>query len=111
MLLRFTGTVGGSTYRAREPENNLVRGAYGLLANILGGAQGMLQPAMDEAYAIPTEHTARLALRTQQILAFETGITKVADPLGGSYWVEALTRDLEEKIRGEMEKVEAMGER
>jgi methylmalonyl-CoA mutase N-terminal domain/subunit len=109
MLLRFTGTVGGSTYRAREPENNLVRGAYGLLANILGGAQGMLQPAMDEAYAIPTEHTARLALRTQQILAFETGITKVADPLGGSYLVEALTRELEEKIRGEMEKVESLG--
>jgi methylmalonyl-CoA mutase N-terminal domain/subunit len=109
LLLRFTGTVGGSTYRAREPENNLVRGAYGLLANILGGAQGMLQPAMDEAYAIPTEHTARLALRTQQILAYETGITKVADPLGGSYLVEALTRELEEKIRGEMEKVESMG--
>jgi methylmalonyl-CoA mutase N-terminal domain/subunit len=109
MLLRFTGTVGGSTYRAREPESNLVRGAYGLLANILGGAQGMLQPAMDEAYAIPTEHTARLALRTQQILAYETGITKVADPLGGSYLVEALTRELEEKIKEEMEKVEALG--
>jgi len=104
MLLRFTGTVGGSTYRPREPENNLVRGAYGLLANILGGAQGMLQPAMDEAYAIPTEHTARLALRTQQILAYETGITKVADPLGGSYFVEALTQELEGKIKGEMEK-------
>jgi methylmalonyl-CoA mutase N-terminal domain/subunit len=109
MLLRFTGTVGGSTYRAREPENNLVRGAYGLLANILGGAQGMLQPAMDEAYAIPTEHTARLALRTQQILAYETGITKVADPLGGSYFVEALTYELEGKIKREMEKIESMG--
>ncbi len=109
MLLRFTGTVGGSTYRAREPENNLVRGAYGLLANILGGAQGMLQPALDEAYAIPTEHTARLALRTQQILAYETGITKVADPLGGSYFVEAMTRELEEKIKGEIDKVESLG--
>jgi methylmalonyl-CoA mutase N-terminal domain/subunit len=109
MLLRFTGTVGGSTYRAREPENNLVRGAYGLLANILGGAQGMLQPAMDEAYAIPTEHTARLALRTQQILAYETGVTKVADPLGGSYLVEALTQELEGKIKGEMGKVESLG--
>jgi methylmalonyl-CoA mutase N-terminal domain/subunit len=109
MLLRFTGTVGGSTYRAREPENNLVRGAYGLLANILGGAQGMLQPAMDEAYAIPTEHTARLALRTQQILAYETGVTKVADPLGGSYFVEALTQELEGKIKGEMEKIESLG--
>jgi methylmalonyl-CoA mutase N-terminal domain/subunit len=109
MLLRFTGTVGGSTYRAREPENNLVRGAYGLLANILGGAQGMLQPALDEAYAIPTEHTARLALRTQQILAYETGICKVADPLGGSYFVEAMTRDVEQKIKAEIDKVESLG--
>jgi methylmalonyl-CoA mutase N-terminal domain/subunit len=109
MLLRFTGTVGGSTYRSREPENNLVRGAYGLLANILGGAQGMLQPALDEAYAIPTEHTARLALRTQQILAFETDVTKVVDPLGGSYFVEALTNQLEEAIAGEIQKVEDLG--
>lgn len=109
MLLRFTGTVGGSTYRAREPENNLVRGAYGLLANILGGAQGMLQPAMDEAFAIPTEYTARLALRTQQILAYETGITKVADPLGGSYFVEAMTNNLEEQIVQEIEKITSLG--
>lgn len=109
MLLRFTGTVGGSTYRAREPENNLVRGAYGLLANILGGAQGMLQPAMDEAFAIPTEYTARLALRTQQILAYETGITKVADPLGGSYFVEAMTNNLEGQIVQEIEKVASLG--
>lgn len=109
MILRFTGTVGGSTYRAREPENNLVRGAYGLLANILGGAQGMLQPAMDEAFAIPTEYTARLALRTQQILAYETGITKVADPLGGSYFVEAMTNNLEVQIVQEIEKVASLG--
>jgi len=109
MLLRFTGTVGGSTYRAREPENNLVRGAYGLLANILGGAQGMLQPAMDEAYAIPTEHTARLALRTQQVLAFETGVTKVVDPLGGSYFVEAMTNQMEKAVLGEIKRVEELG--
>jgi len=109
LLLRFTGTVGGSTYRAKEPENNLVRGAYGLLANILGGAQGMLQPALDEAFAIPTEYTARLALRTQQILAYETGITKVADPLGGSYFVEALTNNLEKQIVEEMEKIASLG--
>ncbi|MBU2548002.1 MAG: methylmalonyl-CoA mutase, partial [Proteobacteria bacterium] len=64
MLFRFTGTVGGSFYQAREPENNLIRGAYGLLANILGGAQGMLHPAWDEPFAIPTEESARLALRT-----------------------------------------------
>jgi methylmalonyl-CoA mutase N-terminal domain/subunit len=101
MLFRFTGTVGGSFYRAQEPENNLVRGAYGLLANVLGGTQGMLHPALDEPFAIPTEETARLALRTQQICAHETGVTKVVDPLGGSYYVEALTDELE----GEMEKV------
>ena len=64
-----------------------MRGAYGLLANVLGGTQGMLHPALDEPFAIPTEETARLALRTQQICAYETGVTKVVDPLGGSYYV------------------------
>jgi len=109
MLFRFTGTVGGSTYRAQEPMNNLVRGAYGLLANILGGAQGMLHPALDEPFAIPTEETAKLALRTQQILAYETGITDVADPLGGSYLVESLTDALEEQIEKMMKNIEEMG--
>lgn len=109
MLFRFTGTVGGSTYRAQEPENNLMRGAYGLLANVLGGVQGMLHPALDEPFAIPTEETARLALRTQQICAYETGVTKVADPLGGSYYVEALTEELEQEIEREMVVVDDMG--
>ncbi|MEW5912383.1 MAG: methylmalonyl-CoA mutase family protein [Thermodesulfobacteriota bacterium] len=109
MLFRFTGTVGGSFYRAQEPMNNLIRGAYGLLANILGGAQGMLHPALDEPFAIPTEETARLALRTQQICAYETGVCKTADPLGGSYFVEALTNELEEKIQKVMAEVEAQG--
>jgi len=106
MLFRFTGTTGGSYYRAKEPLNNLVRGAYGLLANILGGAQGMLHPAWDEPFAIPTEESALLALRTQQILAHETGITKVADPLGGSYYIEALTKQFERKIEDEIERIE-----
>jgi methylmalonyl-CoA mutase N-terminal domain/subunit len=109
MLFRFTGTVGGSTYRAQEPENNLMRGAYGLLANVLGGVQGMLHPALDEPFAIPTEETARLALRTQQICAYETGVTKVADPLGGSYYVEALTDELEKAIEKEIAAVDEMG--
>jgi methylmalonyl-CoA mutase, N-terminal domain len=109
MLFRFTGTVGGSTYRAREPENNLVRGAYGLLANVLGGVQGMLHPALDEPFAIPSEETARLALRTQQICAYETGVTKTVDPLGGSYYVEALTDQIEEAIVKGMEEIEALG--
>lgn len=109
MLFRFTGTVGGSYYRAVEPENNLIRGAYGLLANILGGAQGMLHPALDEPFAIPTEETARLALRTQQICAYETGVTKTADPLGGSYFVEALTEELEKEIEKIIQDVEEKG--
>jgi len=109
LLFRFTGTVGGSYYRAKEPENNLVRGAYGLLANILGGAQGMLHPALDEPFAIPSEETARLALRTQQICAYETGITKTVDPLGGSYYVEALTDEIEQEIVAVLDKIEDLG--
>lgn len=109
MWFRFTGTVGGSYYRAQEPENNLIRGAYGLLANILGGAQGMLHPALDEPFAIPTEETARLALRTQQICAYETGVTKTADPLGGSYFVEALTDELDGEIEAVIRSVDRQG--
>jgi len=109
MLFRFTGTVGGSCYRAKEPENNLIRGAYGLLANVLGGVQGMLHPALDEPFAIPSEETARLALRTQQICAYETGVTKTVDPLGGSYYVETLTNEIEEEIVKVMDTIESMG--
>lgn len=109
MLLRFTGMIGGSYYRSREPLNNLVRGAYGALANVLGGVQGMIQPAWDEAFAIPTEESARLALRTQQICAYETGVMKTVDPLGGSYYIEALTNQVEKAIISKMEEVEAHG--
>lgn len=109
LLFRFTGTVGGSFYRAQEPQNNLIRGAYGLLGNVLGGVQGMLHPALDEPFAIPTEETAKLALRTQQICAYETGVTKVVDPLGGSYYVEALTDHLEEEIEKTIHTVDRMG--
>jgi methylmalonyl-CoA mutase N-terminal domain/subunit len=109
MLFRFTGTTGGSYYRSSEPLNNLVRGAYGLLGNILGGAQGMLHPAWDEPFAIPTEESAQLALRTQQILAYETGVTSVVDPLGGSYYVEALTKQYEQEIEEEIGTIDRMG--
>jgi methylmalonyl-CoA mutase N-terminal domain/subunit len=109
MLFRFTGTVGGSSYRAQEPENNLIRGAYGLLGNVLGGVQGMLHPALDEPFAIPTEETARLALRTQQICAYETDVTKTVDPLGGSYFVESMTDGLEKEIEGIIQTIDDMG--
>jgi len=109
MLMRFTGIAGGSNMRCREPELNMVRGAYSLLAHVLGGVQGMLGTAMDEPFAIPTERTARLALRTQQICAYEAGVTDTVDPLGGSYYVEALTNDIEAEIVKIMKDVEALG--
>jgi len=109
MLLRFTATARGSIYEPVEPENNIIRGAYSVLAAALGGAQGMLHPALDEPFAIPTERTALLALRTQQICAYETGITRTADPLGGSYYVEYLTNEIEADILREMKKIEEMG--
>lgn len=109
MLLRATGMIGGSYYRPKELETNLIRGAYGLLGNVLGGLQGMLHPAMDEPFAIPTEKTAHLALRTQQICAYETGITETVDPLGGSYYIEALTDQIEQKIEGVMRQIDEMG--
>jgi methylmalonyl-CoA mutase, N-terminal domain len=109
MLFRFTGTVGGSFYRAQEPENNLIRGAYGLLGNVLGGTQGMLHPAMDEPFCIPTEETAKLALRTQQICAYETGVLSVVDPLGGSYYVEAMTDSLYKEIGAVIGTIDKIG--
>lgn len=98
-----------SQFAAREPELNLVRGAYGALAGVLGGCQAMWLPAMDENYAIPTEKTARLALRTQQVLAEETDVTATVDPLGGSYYVEALTNLMEKEIAKRIEEVERLG--
>ncbi len=109
MSFRFAGGVGGSYFRAEEPELNLIRGAYGALALALAGVQSMLVAAKDEAFAIPTEETARLALATQQILAEETDVTNVVDPLGGSYYVEALTNLKEKEILAVIEKIESLG--
>jgi methylmalonyl-CoA mutase N-terminal domain/subunit len=109
MLFRCTASVGGSFYRAQEPENNLIRGAYGLLSNVLGGTQGILHPAWDEPFAIPTEESAKLALRTQQICAYETGVTKTVDPLGGSYFVEYLTESMEKEIENTIRTIDKMG--
>ncbi len=109
MRMRTTGMHAASQFAAREPELNLVRGAYGALAGVLGGCQAMWLPAMDENYAIPTEKTARLALRTQQVLAEETDVTATVDPLGGSYYVEALTNLMEKEIAKRIEEVERLG--
>lgn len=109
MMMRFMSMVCGSYFRREEPENNLVRGAYGLLGAVLGGVQGAIHPAMDEAYAIPTEKTARLALRTQQICGYETGVMKTVDPLGGSYYIEALTDHWEKRIQQVLDEIERWG--
>jgi methylmalonyl-CoA mutase N-terminal domain/subunit len=99
----------GISLTAKEPLNNIVRGAYQCLAAALGGAQAIHVPAYDEAFAIPTQESALLCLRTQQIAAYETGITRTADPLAGSYYLETLTNELERRAYALMERIEERG--
>src|SRR5512134_1773278 len=94
--LRFHAQTGGSTLTAQQPENNVVRVAIQALSAVCGGAQSLHTNSFDEALALPSEHAAKIALRTQQVLAHEAGATDTADPLGGSYAVEALTKELED---------------
>jgi len=94
-MLRFHSQTAGVTLTAQQPMNNVVRVAYQAMAAALGGTQSLHTNSMDETLALPTEHSVEVALRTQQVLAFETGVPNVADPLGGSYYVEKLTDDLE----------------
>ena len=108
-MFRFGCVAGGASLYAPQAQNNLVRVAYESLAAVLGGVQSMFTAAWDEPFALPSEESATLALRTQQILAYETGVTKVADPLGGSYFVEALTDATEAKIIEIMADLEAHG--
>jgi methylmalonyl-CoA mutase N-terminal domain/subunit len=100
---------GGSAFTVKEPENNIVRGAYIALAAALAGAQTMALPTYDEAYTIPSAKAQLIALRTMQICAEESGAADTADPLGGAYYVEALTNAMEERIAEEMTAVERMG--
>jgi methylmalonyl-CoA mutase N-terminal domain/subunit len=108
-LLRVTASVGGTHFQVHEPEANIIRGTLGCLGAVLGGCQGMLLAGYDEAFDIPTEDTARLALRTQQIVGYESDATAVADPLGGSYFVEQMTDEIEAAVLREIEKIEALG--
>ena len=108
-LFRFGVVCGGSTLAAQEPENNIVRVAYEALASVLGGAQTIFTCAYDEALALPTEESALLALRTQQIIAHESGAPDVADPFGGSYFLESLTSRMEEEMEKIIEDVEERG--
>jgi methylmalonyl-CoA mutase N-terminal domain/subunit len=107
--LRFHAQTGGSTLTAQQPENNVVRVAIQALSAICGGAQSLHTNSFDEALALPSEHAATIALRTQQILAAETGTTDTADPLGGGFFVEALTDELEERARELIARVDELG--
>jgi methylmalonyl-CoA mutase N-terminal domain/subunit len=109
LALRFHAQTGGSTLTAQQPQNNIVRVAVQALSAVSGGAQSLHTNSFDEALALPTEHAARIALRTQQILATEAGATNTADPFGGSYFVEALTDDLERRALELIARVDDLG--
>jgi methylmalonyl-CoA mutase, N-terminal domain len=107
--LRFHTQTAGCSLTAQQPYNNVVRTALQALAAVLGGTQSLHTNSLDEAWALPTEFAATLALRTQQIIAHETGVTNTADPLGGSYFVEALTNEIERGAWDYIEKIDALG--
>jgi methylmalonyl-CoA mutase N-terminal domain/subunit len=107
--LRFHAQTGGSTLTAQQPENNVVRVAVQALSAVCGGAQSIHTNSFDEALALPTERAARIALRTQQLLAHEAGGTDTADPFGGAFFVEALTDELEARARELIQQVDELG--
>ncbi|MEM2574384.1 MAG: methylmalonyl-CoA mutase family protein [Candidatus Jordarchaeales archaeon] len=109
MMLRFHVQTAGSTLTAQQPLNNIVRVAIQALAAVLGGAQSLHTNSYDEALALPSEEAVKVALRTQQIIAYETGVADTIDPLGGSYYVEALTDTIEEMAERYIEEIEGMG--
>jgi methylmalonyl-CoA mutase N-terminal domain/subunit len=108
-MLRFHAQTAGSMLTAQQPENNIVRVAVQALAAILGGCQSLHTNSMDEALALPTETAVRIALRTQQVLAYESGVADTADPLGGAYAVETLTRRIEEEAETYIAKIDGLG--
>jgi methylmalonyl-CoA mutase N-terminal domain/subunit len=111
MQLRFHTQTAGVSLTAQQPEVNIVRTAIEALAGVLGGTQSLHTNSMDEALALPTEKAARIALRTQQVIAYETNVAHVADPLGGSYFVEALTDEMERQAEELFAHIDAMGDR
>ena len=108
-MLRFHTQTAGCSLTAQQPDNNVVRVAFQALAAVLGGTQSLHTNSRDEAYALPTEDSVKIALRTQQIIAYESGVADMIDPLGGSYAVEALTDEIERRSREYIEKIEVMG--
>lgn len=108
-LLRFHTQTAGCTLTAQQPENNIVRTAFQALAGVLGGTQSLHTNSMDETLALPSEKAVKIALRTQQLIAYETGVINTIDPLGGSYFVEALTNKIESEAEQYFEKIDALG--
>ncbi len=109
MMLRFHTQTAGSMLTAQQPANNIVRVALQALSSVLGGTQSLHTNSYDEALALPTEESVRIALRTQQIIAYESGVCDVADPLGGSYYIESLTDEIEKLVWEYLGKIEKMG--
>jgi methylmalonyl-CoA mutase N-terminal domain/subunit len=108
-LLRFHTQTAGCSLTAQQPEVNIVRTAFQALAAVLGGTQSLHTNSMDEALSLPTERAVRIALRTQQVIAHETGVASVADPLGGAYFVEALTNEMEAAAEAYFRRIDALG--
>ena len=108
-MLRFHTQTAGSTLTAQQPENNIVRTALQAMSAVLGGTQSLHTNSFDEALALPTEQSARIALRTQQIIAYESGAPQTIDPLAGSYYIESLTNEIESRADAYLEKIDAMG--
>src|SRR5438045_5135999 len=107
-MLRFHTQTAGSTLTAQQPENNIVRTAIQGLAAVLGGTQSLHTNSYDEALALPTEQAARIALRTQQIIAFESGAPQTVDPLAGSYYIESLTSEIAKRAAEYLGKIEVL---
>ncbi len=109
MMLKFHTQTGGSTLTAQQPDNNIVRVAIQTLAAVLGGTQSLHTNSRDEALALPTEDSVRIALRTQQIVAHESGVTNTIDPLAGSYFIESKTKDIEDQAYAYIKKIDELG--
>ncbi len=109
MMLRFHTQTAGSALTAQQPDNNIVRVAIQALASVLGGTQSLHTNSRDEALALPVEDSVRIALRTQQIIAYESGVTETIDPLAGSYYIEYLTNTIEQKAQEYIEKIDKLG--
>ncbi|HHE38099.1 MAG TPA: methylmalonyl-CoA mutase [Candidatus Cloacimonetes bacterium] len=108
-LVRFHTQTAGCSLTAQQPENNIIRTAFQALSAVLGGTQSLHTNSMDETFALPTEKAVKIALRTQQLIAYETGVPNTIDPLGGSYYIESLTDEMEKQALDYFEKIETLG--